>query len=113
MKNVFKGSTAEIEVTLVEESGAFHLGDATTQFSVEFYIRGKHAVKTVVYQKDELFMDAENPDKFVAHVPTEEFGTGTICCTITGTYKDNLHEGEELPFVYSLVTPVSVVEKYY
>lgn len=115
-QKVFIGSTPEVKIGLETTNSAFHLADSTTDFTAEFYVKGLEAKKKVTLTKSDVFIDSEEPDYFVAHVPTEGMSQGTLCCTVTGTYADKEHSTEEkqyvLPFVYSIQTPANLVNKY-
>lgn len=117
MATIYQGTTAEVEVSVVTKENIFHLKDSTTDFKVEFYIRGtrnKEGATVVTLQKSDLFFVDDSLDTFQAHVPTENL-KGKLACTITGTYRDDHKKGSaniDLPFVLSIGSDINIVEAY-
>lgn len=119
MANTYRGTTAEVEVSVVSKDGNVHLSDATTEFKAEFYIKGtygKEGETVVTVQKDDVFF-GDDPDTFVAHVPTDKLKVGRMVCTITGSYQDEhvnpiTNQHYRLPFAIGIVSNIDVVEPY-
>lgn len=115
MVQVFQGSTIEAEVTIVSEQ--YKLNEATTDFTAEFYIRGKRSKGSVSVKKSEGWFNTGDDNTFHAHVPTESLGIGRLCCTVSGTYADPIHKDASgkaysLPFVEGINSEIAIVDKY-
>jgi len=108
---IYKGTVAEIALTLKSDGTDFKIGDTTSvsQVSVDFYISGtygKEGAAKISIDRDEdtdkCFIDDDDKYTLTFHVPTTSFNAGTLCATVTGKYKDLEHgEDIELDFVYS------------
>lgn len=120
-KVIYKGTDAEVKITLAPDNNAFQIGDATSvpELTAKFYISGtlyKSGAVIVEIDRD----DTENKqcypvdndsNSLIFHVDTAGMANGTLCCTLEGKYVDTEHDDVLMDFVYSVACKAEIKDK--